>query len=55
VQQFYSEKEMAVLLSSLASRLQAYPEVEEEVLQALESLLTSLISQLSTFGTAVTY
>lgn len=61
VQKFYSEREMFVLLQNLASRLvessstnsDARTEVPEPVLMQLENLISSLIGQSSTFGTAV--
>ena len=59
VQKYYSEREMFVLLGNLSARLEetysldSRVEVPEPVLQTLEALISSLIGQSSTFGTAV--
>lgn len=54
VQRHYSEREMLVLLGSLAQKLRALgQEVPDNVQQQLEALCASLIGQSSTFGSAV--
>lgn len=57
VQKYYSEREMFVLLSSLAKRMQSFAldggELSETALVQLESLVSSLVGESSVFGTAV--
>eukprot|EP00601_Ochromonadales_sp_CCMP2298_P014801 CAMPEP_0173217416 /NCGR_PEP_ID=MMETSP1142-20121109/486_1 /TAXON_ID=483371 /ORGANISM="non described non described, Strain CCMP2298" /LENGTH=535 /DNA_ID=CAMNT_0014144999 /DNA_START=91 /DNA_END=1696 /DNA_ORIENTATION=- len=58
VQKYYSEREMYVLLASLSTRLQEEYDMGGEggadaVLALLENLISSLIGQSGTFGTAV--
>ena len=54
VQKYYSEREMIVLLGHFSGRVTAAtPEQLDTVMPLIEGLLTSLIGQSSTFGTAV--
>jgi hypothetical protein len=54
VQRHYSEREMLVLLGSLAQKLKALgQDVPDNIQQQLESLFTSLIGQSNTFGASI--